>query len=423
MSISDQNDKAGSYYHGTGAIVSQISKFLQGADKYGNIWVKEDTPDGPMTVMPEYLHRQVDKVLITGQNITPQSLENTYATNAGRVSGRTIRTWAIACICEAKKMLTLVDEAVKEKILQREEDEYEYRSGKNESDFINFLLYRMYHWKVFNGATADEDTHVNAKAASSAKTDTTLEADTSNKIAGEMMEPRELDETCDGSDDEDGEKSASDELENPPYNYLPTGFIYFMTRGPLADKEFRVDILTLHTFLKDGTGARISHRKANEKQKSAERDFDLGQNKAPHQGRGLALGADNQKEVAKMAQNQAKLCNQAYDSEIVKRDMLIKSKSGQVTAVMQLAKMYQDMGNKEKALEKMAEVEDLLVQIKSIETELHNLKSDSAANSVEVDEYLKRGWTAMGIKSASNKKQKSKDKETHPLSVDCDLNV
>jgi hypothetical protein len=44
MSISDQNDKAGSYYHGTGAIVSQISKFLQGADKYGNIWVKEDTP-------------------------------------------------------------------------------------------------------------------------------------------------------------------------------------------------------------------------------------------------------------------------------------------------------------------------------------------------------------------------------------------
>ena len=224
---------AGSYYHGTGAIVSQISKFLQGADKYGNIWVKEDTPDGPMTVMPEYLHRQVDKVLITGRNITPQSLENTSATKAGRVSGRTIRTWAIACICEAKKMLTLVDEAVKEKILQREEDEYEYCSGKNESDFIHFLLYRMYHWKVFNGATADEDTHVNAKA----------------------------------------------------------------------------------------------------------------------------------------------------------------------------------------------EVEDLLVQIKSIETELHNLKSDSAANSVEVDEYLKRGRMAMGIKSASNKKQKLKGKETSTLSVDCDLDI
>ena len=103
--------------------------------------------------------------------------------------------------------------------------------------------------------------------------------------------------------------------------------------------------------------------------------------------------------------------------------MLIKSKSGQVTAVMQLAKMYQDMGNKEKALEKMAEVEDLLVQIKSIETELHNLKSDSAANSVEVDEYLKRGRTAMGIKSASNKKQKLKGKETSTLSVDCDLDI
>ena len=35
-----------------------------------------------------------------------------------------------------QKMLTLVDGAVMEKILEREEDEYDYHSGKNESAFL-----------------------------------------------------------------------------------------------------------------------------------------------------------------------------------------------------------------------------------------------------------------------------------------------
>ena len=147
-----------------------------------------------MTVMPEYLHCQVNKVLITGQNITHLILERTYATNVGRVSVRTFRSWALTCICETNKMLALVDEAAKEKIIEREGDEYHCHSGRNESDCVNFLHYRMYHWKVFNGAAADKDAHTNAEAAS-AKTDTTLEADSSNEFTEGMMEPRELDET------------------------------------------------------------------------------------------------------------------------------------------------------------------------------------------------------------------------------------
>ena len=82
--------------------------------------------------------------------------------------------------------------------------------------------------------------------------------------------------------------------------------------------------------------------------------------------------------------------------------------------------MYQDMGNEEKVLKKMADFEDLLAQIKATETELHNLRSDSVVNSAEVDEYLRRGRMAMGINCASNKKQKSKE-ETSPLSVDSEL--
>ena len=290
MSINDQNLNAGWYYHGTAAIVSQIRKFLLGLDKYGNIWVKEDTPDGPTTVMPESLHRQMDKVLIAGRTITQTILERTFVNREGRVSGRTIRGWALICIRESKKMLTLIDEAVKEKILVREGDEYGYFSGKNESDFINFLCYRMYHWSFFNGASGDEDINVNGEETSDKK-DTTLEADSADEVAEEVVNPIDLD----GRDEDADESSVSDELPNPPPNYLPIGFIYFMTRGPLADKEYRVNILALHAFLEDGLGGRSSHRKENAKKKSAAKDFDLGQDNTARQQRGLALGADNRK--------------------------------------------------------------------------------------------------------------------------------
>ena len=53
--------------------------------------MKEDTPGGPMTVMPECLHCQVDKVLVTGRNITQLILERIYASKVGRVSGNIIR--------------------------------------------------------------------------------------------------------------------------------------------------------------------------------------------------------------------------------------------------------------------------------------------------------------------------------------------
>ena len=50
---------------------------------------------------------------------------------------------AVLCTHSAKEMLTLVDEAVKELILEKNGTEYGYPSGKNETDFIDFVLYRM----------------------------------------------------------------------------------------------------------------------------------------------------------------------------------------------------------------------------------------------------------------------------------------
>ena len=67
--------------------------------------------------------------------------------NGNRVSGRTVRNNAILETKESKKMLTLVDEAMKEGLLKNERGEYDFPSWKGERNFIEFLLYRMYHWE------------------------------------------------------------------------------------------------------------------------------------------------------------------------------------------------------------------------------------------------------------------------------------
>ena len=113
-----------------------------------------------------------------------------------------------------------------------------------------------------------------------------------------------------------------------------------------------------------------------------------------------------------IAHNQFKKSNQAYDSEIVKSDMVIKSKQGQVISIMDLAKMYWEMGNNTKAIERMEEAEVILEEIGTLRKKLLHLKSSSSDIYPEVDEYLKRSRLCMGMKDTEQNKNRAKAKET-----------
>ena len=83
-------------------------------------------------------------------------LHQTRVKGADVVSGRTLRDNADAEVREAKKILPLLAEAVKCKILHPPKDgEYSqvdpFVSGKLREDLLDFLIARMYHWKHFNG--------------------------------------------------------------------------------------------------------------------------------------------------------------------------------------------------------------------------------------------------------------------------------
>ena len=70
--------------------------------------------------------------------------------------------------------------------------------------------------------------------------------------------------------------------------------------------------------------------------------------------------------------------------------------------------MYQNMGNKEKAIQKLKQCEELEKEVAEAETALSNLKNSSATSSVEVDNFLKRGRAVMGIGASGANKEKKK---------------
>jgi hypothetical protein len=100
----------------------------------------------------ELIHRQHGKRMVVGSNLTLTIIQVSCVAMV-LLSGSTIRTFSLETIREAKKMLSLMDEAVKSKILKKVDGEYEFDSGKGMSDFIDFIFYQMFNWQYYNGAT------------------------------------------------------------------------------------------------------------------------------------------------------------------------------------------------------------------------------------------------------------------------------
>ena len=205
-----------------------------------------------------------------------------------------------------------------------------------------------------------------------------------------------------------GDESVK-EFPEPPRDYLPVGFITFMTRGPLAPAKNRVDFLSLDDYLECKNSGRKHHRTAQVSKKKEEREFELGKGGEERQSRDMVLGATTQKEIALVAQNQSRITNQAFESEIVKRDMLIKNKQAKVKTLMEMAKIYREMGDGELARQEMKAAKDVLGEMDKLAGELEGVKNDRSANSAEVDEYLRKGLIVMGIQEAARKKAKVAD--------------
>ena len=85
LTVQQQTDAAYKYFHGDGAVVSQLEKFMAEIRNYGNIWVTEDTEQhGPLQVIPGRLHRQSGKIYAAGKNVIGRNLERAAMSKQNR---------------------------------------------------------------------------------------------------------------------------------------------------------------------------------------------------------------------------------------------------------------------------------------------------------------------------------------------------
>lgn len=232
-------------------------------------------------VIPAKYHRQFNNKLIAKVNIKEEALQQTYQSKPGMMSGRTIKGYTSDVIVEGKKMMSLLPEAVKSNILHPPSNgEYSYCSGNHEQDFIDFLLLRMFYWDRYHGimrsgVLVDVDTTDDLVESSDPENRTVEEIDATPSVMGdcevatvsaEHITAGKIDQLCAEFDVEeiDGVKDSNEfstDPPAPPMSYCPIGFIFFMLRGPLADRESRIDIFALHNLLENGKGSRNDSRK------------------------------------------------------------------------------------------------------------------------------------------------------------------
>ena len=95
-------------------------------------------------------------------------------------------------------------------------------------------------------------------------------------------------------------------------------------------------------------------------------------------GREIAV---NQKFSARRAQRDAQLLNQQYESEVVKINLVLKSKSGQRDALIQIVQMHNTLGNVAEAMLEMMKVTVCMAEISKIKDHLLELKNENKRKS------------------------------------------
>jgi hypothetical protein len=119
--------------------------------------------------------------------------------------------------------------------------------------------------------------------------------------------------------------------------------------------------------------------------------------------RGMALGAQSQKEVAMIAQQQYRLTQQAIDSKIVGLTQLINSQNKTLELTQNQAKFMHEIGNKDEFTRLLEKYNDLSAKIEFNQDELRELRSsvDSAAIPAEVSAFLTRSRKAMNMEEGT----------------------
>ena len=248
----------------------------------------------------------------------------------------------------------------------------------------------MHNWIYYNGATVDDNE----------ESTMVMTVDVEDGSFAEENNEEKIDAVNVGEDGGTANTKVGytntangDVLAPPPHDYFPVGFTFFMICGPVAEKNFHVTSLCLDdmiNFMSSGKG-RASHRAKQAQDKSALRDYNNGTATDPCQQRGISFGG-SQLEIASVAQNQARITNKEFQGDLVKHDLLMTSKRERIKSELEMAKLLVSMGDQDEAKNHMKKSKHFMVEVKSIEDSLQEMKKRKTQTAgFDVEEYLKRG--------------------------------
>ena len=410
MKVPEQRDSVFKLYHGESEIMGQAEKFIKRMSVYANMWEVEETKGGNRYIIPERLHQQYGKVLVSGDNITDSLIKRLYEKNSEELlTGAAIISTAKEAVKEAKKMHGLLKTAMKEKVLEKQENgEYTFPSGKSEDDFDQWMLTRIFNWDKYygpSGGTLGASSSV-AGDSTISKTLSTPEAMTTRDENNNLLTVPEGETLNNGNgnigdnDDDDDDNNlpvptnifggvetnpssvADDDSVyggdlSPPLNYVPKGWVLFKTRGPLSwPIENRIDLFS--DRYSDGKrsvkNGRDHFRKEQLKEKAQKRDYNY--DSASTNSRDVrGVGVEHRKFAVRAAQIDAELSLQQFEADLLRVNSVLKSKQSQRDSHMELVKLHIALGETEEAKKELALAKESMTEIASLEEKAMNLDS------------------------------------------------
>jgi hypothetical protein len=166
----------------------------------------------------------------------------------------------------------------------------------------------------------------------------------------------------------------------------------FMAWGPLGVTYSSVNkqLRSLSQDHNEEGGSRKEMKKAKQKAKAENRDFEAGIGIQ----RGMSLGAENQKEVAIIVQRQMQIQQSARDSEMIRLTKLIDSQNQTLQTHLQMAQLSDDT----KFKDALAQYESVTKELAQNQSDLKALKNDvNGEMPEEVSVFLQRSRSSMGI--------------------------
>ena len=133
----------------------------------------------------------------------------------------------------------------------------------------------MFNWRHFTGPTRGKPNTSNASTPAGAPgiTNTSADANKEEEEKGDSTTPL-LSDAKDTMKDNNKKVVEEDGLYIPPHNYLPEGFLFFITKGPFSRHDLRIDFTGIDNLLEGKS--RVDARNNVTKEKSLKHDFKLG---------------------------------------------------------------------------------------------------------------------------------------------------